>query len=470
MVGWELAPLVQTGGLGEAAGGLARALAARDHEITCILPAHRDALRHPACPPLAPQGPLSIPTPGGVVSGVWLAGDLDGLRLRLLDVPALYDRDALYGPADAAEALRYVALSRASAALAREELPDVLVAHDWHAALALCVLRTSFDYGPTRAVGTVQVVHNGAFLGPFPSTAFALTGLPDTLFHPDALEFWGDVALLKGGVAWADRIVAVSPSYARELQTPELGAGIDGLYRLRAERVIGIANGIDVEQYDPAGDPALAARYDAVYPKPRGLCRAALLEATALDDPEPGRLLACVGRLAAQKGWDVLDDALPALVERGASLVLVGDGDPEIAARLRDAALRWPRRVHAALGWDEALARRVYAGADCVLIPSRFEPCGLVQRLAQRYGSLPVAHRTGGLGDTIDDGRTGILFEPLAPEALVQAVERAVDLLRVEGVLAVQRRLLSLDVSWKAPAERWERVFADVRREAARRV
>lgn len=467
---WELAPLVQTGGLGDAVGGLARALAARGHAVTCLLPAHRDVLRHPACPPLAPRGPLAISTPQGVISGVWLAGDLGGVALRLLDVPALYDRPALYGAADAGEALRYVVFARAAAMLVREEPPDVLVAHDWHAALAPCVLRTCFDYGAARAVGTVQVVHNGAFVGRFPATAFAATGLPGELFHPDALEFWGDLALLKGGVGWADRIVAVSPGYARELQTEAFGGGIDGLYRFRAERVTGIANGIDAERYDPATDPALAARYDAVYPKPRGLCREALLERTALDAPEPGRLLAAVGRLAEQKGWDVLDEALPALVARGASLVLVGDGDPAIAARLREAALRWPRRVHAAIGWDDALARRVFAGADCVLVPSRFEPCGLVQRLAQRYGSLPVAHRTGGLADTIDDGETGILFAPLAPETLVAAVERAVAKLRKEGVEAVQRRLLSLDVSWAEPAVEWERVLAAVAREAARRV
>lgn len=466
---WELAPLAQTGGLGDAAGGLARALVARGHAVTCILPAHREVLRHPACSALEPCGAFSLSTPDGDVAGRWLGGTLDGVRLRLLELPALYDRPQLYGAPGAAEALRYVALSRAAASLAAAERPDVLVAHDWHAALSLCALRTCFDFGAARGVGTVQVVHNGAFLGRFGVDAFPATGLPRELFHPEALEFWGDLALLKGGVAWADRVVAVSPRYAEELQTPAFGAGIDGLYRFRAARLLGIANGIDSERYDPQTDAALAARFSAQYPKPRAACRSALLDETGLDAPEPGRLLAAIGRLASQKGWDVLADALPALIEGGASLVLVGDGDPTLVARLREAAARWPRRVFVAIGWDEALSRRTYAGSDCVLVPSRFEPCGLVQLLAHRYGSLPIAHRTGGLVDTIEDGRTGILFEPLGPEALVAAVERGVALLEA-GPDAVRRRLLAIDVSWAGPALRWERVFAAVAREAARRI
>lgn len=467
---WELAPLAQTGGLGDAAGGLARALVARGHAVTCILPAHRDVLRHPACPALEPCGAFALPTPRGELTGRWLGGTLGGVRLRLLDLPALYDRPQLYGAPGAAEALRYIALSRAAASLAAAEQPDVLVAHDWHAALSLCLLRTCFDFGAARGIGAVQVVHNGAFLGRFGADAFDATGLPRELFHPDALEFWGDLALLKGGVAWADRVVAVSPRYAAELQTSAFGAGIDGLYRFRSERLLGIANGIDAERYDPATDAALAARFSVQYPKPRGACREALLEATGLDAPEPGRLLASIGRLAAQKGWDVLIDALPGLIENGASLVLVGDGDAALVARLREVAARWPRRVFVAIGWDEALSRRAYAGSDCVLVPSRFEPCGLVQLLAHRYGALPVAHRTGGLVDTIDDGRTGILFDPLTPEALIAAVERAVDLMRKDGVDAVRRRLLGLDVSWSGPAMSWERVFAAVAREAVRRI
>ncbi|MCX5739211.1 MAG: glycogen/starch synthase [Proteobacteria bacterium] len=467
---WELAPLAQTGGLGDMASGLARALAVRGHQVTCLLPAHRDVLRHPACPTLVPAGAVRIATPGAELIGRWLVGELAGIRLQLLDIPALYDRPELYGAADVAEAQRYIALSRAAAEFAATTRPHVLVAHDWHAALALCALRTCHDFGAARGVGAVQVVHNNAFLGRFPAAAFGATGLPSELFHPDALEFWGDLALLKGGLAWADRIVAVSPNYAQEVQTPAFGEGIDGLYRFRARRLLGIANGIDTQSHDPETDASLPARYGAEYPKPKGVCRKALLDATGLEAPQPGRLLAAVGRLAAQKGWDVLVAALAKLVDGGASLVLLGDGDPGLALQLREAATRWPKRVHVTIGWDDALARRIYAGADCVLAPSRFEPCGLVQLLGQRYGTLPIAHRVGGFVDTIEDGETGILFEPLTPAAIAEAVDRAAALMQERSEVAVQRRLLSVDVSWATPAAAWDRVFAAVAREAAQRI
>ncbi len=468
---WELAPLAQTGGLGDAVRGLATALVARGLAVTCILPAHRDVLRHPACPALTAAEPVRIATPGREISGRWLTGVLDGgIHLRLLDLPALYDRAELYGPADAAEALRYIALSRATAEFAATARSQVLVAHDWHVALALCALRSRHDFGAARGVGTVQVVHNSAFLGRFPAAAFAATGLPDSLFHPDALEFWGDLSLLKGGIAYADRIVAVSKTYAEELQTPAFGEGLEGLYQFRRRRLLGIANGIDTALHDPATDAALPARYGGKYPKPKGICRKALLEATGLDEPEPGRLLMVVGRLAVQKGWDVLIAALPRLVEDGASLVLLGDGDPALARQLREAAARWPKRVHVTIGWDDAFARRSYAGADCVLAPSRYEPCGLVQLLGQRYATLPIARRVGGFVDTIADGETGILFDALTPDAIAAAVERAVRLFRLHGALGVQRHLLELDVSWDAPAAAWHRVIGIVASEAAQRI
>ncbi|HEY8493403.1 MAG TPA: glycogen/starch synthase, partial [Myxococcota bacterium] len=466
----ELAPLVLSGGLGEAVSGLARALAARGHDVTCLLPAHRLALQSPELPPLEEAGALRLAVPGRAdVVGRWLEGRLGALRLLLLDVPALYDRPQLYdgGPG---EALRFTTFARAAAARAAAETPHVLVAHDWHAALALTCLRMLHDFGPARAVGCVQVVHNNAYQGRFAGSAMALTGLPSELFHPDALEFWGDLCLLKGGLVWADRIVAVSPTHAEELKTEAFGAGLEGLYRWRAHRLLGIANGIDVERHDPATDPALPARYDASDPRGKAACRARLLAELGLAAPPPGRLLAAIGRLAEQKGWDVLADALPALVAQGAALALLGDGDPRIAERLREAARRWPERVALRIGWDEALARRIQAGADAVLIPSRFEPCGLVQLVAQRYGTLPVAHRVGGLADTIEDGQTGVLFAPLAPDALAAAAERAARLLEEQGRDKMVRRLLALDVSWSAPAERYESVFAAVAREGRRRI
>jgi starch synthase len=467
----ELSPLCQSGGLGEAVGGLARALGARGHQVTCVLPGHRMAFEQARGLAFSDGGELRLALPDGGLVGRWREAGLGpNLRVALIDLPALYDRPRLYG--DAAgdypdNALRFCALGRAGAWRAAAERADALVAHDWHAALAVATLRWSVPPELGRSIATVQVIHNNAYQGKFPASAMALTELPPELYRPEGLEAWGSLCLLKAGIVFADRIVAVSPTYAREIQQPGFGAGLEGVYRARADALLGIANGIDAERYDPAHDGALAETFSSKRLSGKERCRDSLLHELELAAPAPGRLCVALGRLTEQKGWGVLADALEALVARGASLALLGDGDPAIAARLADAAATHPRRIALRLGYDEGLARRLYAGADQVLVPSRFEPCGLVQLLAQRYGALPVAHRVGGLADTIEDGRTGFLFEPLDADALVGAFERAAALAEgdVEGLREVQRRLLDLDVSWATPAAHWEALLESLVRE-----
>jgi starch synthase len=465
----ELAPLAQSGGLGDAVAGLARALAARGHEVTALLPAYRSTLAEPSLPPLSESGPVRLSGPFGEIRGRWLSGVLaPRLSVRLLDLPAFYDRPTLYGFPD--DVPRFITFSRAAALRAHEERPDVVVAHDWHAALSVCVLRTLFDRGPTRGVGAVQVVHNNAYQGRAPASAMSWTGLPQELFAPDGLEFFGDLSLLKAGLIAADRIVAVSPTYAREIQTPGFGAGLEGVYQLRHARLSGIANGLDVDRFDPGTDAALPERFHSASLAGKRVCREAMLAELGLEKPEPGRYLAAIGRLTAQKGWDVLVESLEGLVAAGASIALLGDGERAIADALRAAAVRFPGRVKAIVGWDESVARRLYASADAVLVPSRFEPCGLVQLTAQRYGALPVAHRVGGLADTIRDGETGILFAPLSTENVVSAAERAAKLVRARGPERLVRDLLRLDVSWARPAALWEAALEEVAREARGRV
>ncbi|NNL67920.1 MAG: glycogen synthase [Myxococcales bacterium] len=389
------------------------------------------------------------------------------MTVHLARIGSLFERDELYGGED--EGLRFVAFARAVAARCAEIEPDVLVAHDWQAALSLCVLRTVHDRGTSRGIGAVQVVHNNAHQGRYPADLLPATGLPGELFAPDGLEFHGELSLLKGGLAWADRIVAVSPSYAEELETPAFGEGLEGLYQFRSHRLVGIANGIDAEAWDPGKDAALPLQYDRRTPASRAQCREALIAELGLDETDDGWLLGAVGRLAHQKGWDVLAEAAEPLLERGASLVLLGSGDAEIARELAALERRWPRQLSFRTGWNEALARRIYAGVDSILIPSRFEPCGLVQLLAQRYGALPIAHAVGGLRDTIRDGETGILFSPLGVDALLDAVEAGAALRQRRGVVLV-RALLALDVSWNEPAERWEAELTHVAEDASERV
>jgi starch synthase len=470
----ELAPLAQSGGLGDAVAGLARALAARGHEIVSLLPAYRSALAHPSCPKLSDAGSVRLPGPFGDVRGRWLSGELaPRLELRLLDMPAFFDRPSLYGESAGPygdDAARFISFARAVAQRTYEERPDVLVAHDWHAALAVCSLRTFYDRGSARGIGTVQVVHNNAYQGRQPASAMAWTALPSELFAPDGLEFFGDLALLKGGIVWADRVIAVSPSYAREILQPEFGLGLEGVYQLRRARLLGIANGLDVERFDPGTDRALPERFSAVAPGGKRTCRERVLAELGLARSEAGHFCVGIGRLTAQKGWDVLAAALPALVASGATLALLGDGDRAIAESLALAARKYPGRVHAATSWDERAARRLYAAADCALVPSRFEPCGLVQLTAQRYGALPIAHRTGGLIDTIKDGETGVLFTPLTPDEIVAATARAAKLIAERGHERVVRELLRLDVSWSRPAALWETALGEVAREARARI
>jgi len=480
----ELAPLVQSGGLGEAVTGLALALGERGHALTCIVPAYRAALESPACPPLRPAGEIRIGLPDRTLRGGWLEGEL-GLKVRvlLLDLPELYDRPGLYGEAGADypdNALRYIALARAAAHLCDADTPDALVSHDWHAALAIATLRTTLTTGAGRRVATVQVVHNNAYQGRFPASSYALTGLPPGLYNPEGVEAWGSLCLLKAGIMFADRIVAVSPGYAREIQRSPAGEGLEGVYTFLAHRLSGISNGIDTQRFDPSVDAALPANYSAAKPQGKARCRTALVKELGLAPVPPGRLFVAIGRFAHQKGWDVLAEAVDRLVAGGASLAMLGSGDPRIVARLHDAALRHPGRVALRTGFNDALARRLYAAADGVLIPSRFEPCGLVQMIAQRYGAVPVAHRVGGLADTILEPRrtaagldwgeaTGILFAPLSVETLAAATAAVAALADAGGLAALQKRLLSVDVSWRVPAARWEHLLQVAAREAKER-
>jgi starch synthase len=487
----ELAPLCQSGGLGDAVSGLARALGSMGHEVTCVVPAYRGALQNPACPRLIDGGPIKLSFYGFTLEGRFLVGTLfNGVEVAMLDLPALYDRAGLYGEGGhdyGDNPFRFLALCRAAAYRAEAEKPDVVVAHDWHGAMTLVMLRTALDRGPPRSIGTVQVVHNNAHQGRVPASEMMFTGLAPDLFHPDGLEAWGTLCMLKGGVMWSDRIVAVSPTYAREIQTHDFGEGLEGAYRSRAHRLVGIVNGIDDVRFDPANDAAIACAYSADDLSGKAACRTRLLEECGLDAPPAGQLIAAIGRLAQQKGWDVIVKSVDALVQRGASLVFLGDGAQWIANALHEKHAEHPRRVFFRSAYDDAFARRIYAGADVMLVPSRFEPCGLVQLIAQRYGTVPVAHATGGLVDTIHDPwalpvrtgtdahdpwrrATGVLFSPLSQENLVLAVDRVRKLAEGGRLPEVQKRLLSLDVSWDGPAQSWLAVLEEVAAEAKKRV
>ncbi len=451
----ELFPLLKVGGLGDVAAALPAAQASLGFEVRLLLPglpAFLDGLEARA------------EVPGWRGEGRLLRGRApSGLEAYALDLPECFAAQAgPYGhaPGDPGS---YVALAAAAAALATAGdgagwRPDVLHLHDWPTALAAAYLAR--HPGPRAA--TVLTIHNAAYQGLFPAEAFPGLGLPAGAFTPEGLEFHGQVSLLKAGLVDADRLATVSPTYARELRTPEGGWGLEGLFAHRAGDLAGILNGVDPEVWDPAGDPALAAPVAPGDARGREANRAAVQEAFGLAPATEGPLFAVVSRLDPLKGLDLLLACAPSLLARGAQLAVLGHGDEGLEEAFRSLAGAHPGRA----GWigraDEGLARRIFAGADFLVVPSRSEPCGLTQLYAMRYGAVPVVRRTGGLADTVAEGPggTGFVFGDPTPEALQAALDRACARFQEPRALAAMRdRAMGLDHGWEAPARAYGELY-----------
>jgi len=360
-----------------------------------------------------------------------------GVRFLLLGVEG-FGRERVYGYPDDAE--RYLRFALAAKEVARGY--DLVHAHDWTAALLAL-------YAPT-----VYTIHNLAHQGLVdPGLFFSWTGLPWSLFHMEALEFYGRVNLMKGGIVFARRVTTVSPSYAEEIQTPEFGMGLDGVLRRHAGKLRGILNGLDTEVFDPGKDPYLPAPYTREDPSGKARAKEAFRERTGLRPP----VLAYVGRLDYQKGLDLVLKALPRLLEMGFRLYVQGVGDGGLQEAFLRAEEENPEGVRFLPAYDEAMARLAYAGAEAVLVPSRFEPCGLVQMIASRYGTPPVARAVGGLKDTVEDGRGGVLFETYHPEGLLYGVLRLFRL----GAEEMGLRAMEKDFSWEGPARAYREVYRE---------
>ncbi len=459
----EVAPFSKTGGLADVAGSLPPALAGLGHEVTVAVPAHRTTLAE------------SVPgTARGEVRALGYRAAVSelshrGVRVVFLDCPALYVRPSLYSLADQDypdNALRFAFFVRAAlAAIARLGGADVVHAHDWQAALAPLLLRHD---GQTRfampAARTVLTVHNLAYQGTFPPWALEACGIPRRLFTMELLEFYGAANLLKSGLVSADAITTVSPTYAREILSPEFGCGLEGVLAARSDAVTGILNGLDLDEWDPTRDAFLERLYgadDAAAGK-----RAARDALAAELGLAAGRrpLLGMVSRLAEQKGADLLAAALDEVVDAGFDVVVLGAGERRYEQALRAGQAAHPGRVAAAIRFDERLAHRIYAAADLFLMPSRYEPCGLGQMIAMRYGALPVVTRTGGLADTVTDAGkpdgTGFVLDAMTPAALMSALARARKLLAAPRRLqAMRARAMTRDFSWTASARAYAALY-----------
>lgn len=458
----ECAPFVKTGGLGDVVAALPRALAREGADVRLLLPAYPglvEALGRPEA--VHPLGPL-FGGPARLITGA-----ADGLRLILLDAPHLYDRPGNpYTDADGQgrpdNDIRYGALCQAARAVALGDVggwvPDVVHAHDWQAGLVPLYLKFSGKPAPA----TVLTIHNIAFQGLFDRSRVALLGLPPAEFTLMGYEFYDQVGFLKAGIVYADKVTTVSPTYARELLSPAFGMGLEGVLASRHGDFSGILNGIDLDAWNPADDAHIVRPYGTSPFKAKAANKAALEAAFGLE-PAPGRPLFCViSRLTWQKGLDVLLDALPALVAAGGRLVVLGTGDRPMQAAFQRAARLHPAAVAVRIGYSEPLSHLMQAGADAILVPSRFEPCGLTQLYGLRYGTLPIVARTGGLADTVIDANdaalkagaaTGFQFAPVTVTALGQAIARAIALYADRTAWRrMVRRAIAHPVGWEQSA------------------
>ena len=467
----EVFPLVKTGGLADVTGALPLALAELGVEVRTVVPGY------PAVMNAIGEAPVIADWSGLVGGTVRLrSAKHRGLNVIAVQAPSLYEREGgLYGDAAGADHpdnwRRFAVLAQVAARVAGGGLAnyraDLVHAHDWQAGLTPAYLRFATKTPPP----SMMTIHNLAFQGQFPASVFAELGLPASAWAVDGVEYYGGVGFLKGGLQSADAITTVSPTYAREIATPAFGMGLDGLLRQRAGQVRGILNGIDTLTWSPASDGLLEATYSAASLNRRKANRRVIEERLGLDhDDTP--LLAVVSRLTWQKGMDLLAEACAMVPADEFRLAILGSGEKALEERLATFARARPGRIGLKVGYDEALSHLLHGGADAILVPSRFEPCGLTQMSGLRYGCVPIVARTGGLADTVIDANiaalragvaNGFQFAPATSEALAETLNQAIALFRDRATWSrLQRNGMRADVSWVASARQYLELFSSL--------
>jgi starch synthase len=468
----EIAPIIKTGGLADVAGALPKSLAGQGVAVTTLVPGY------PAIMQSVGEG-RALHQLDDLFGGParLQRGEAAGLDLLVLDAPHLFARagNPYLAPGGIEwpdNGLRFAALGAIASLVAGGGIRgldfDAVHAHDWQAGLVPAYQR--FAGAGRRPV--LFTVHNLAFQGKFPLSLFPRLGLPAEAMSVQGVEYYGTIGFLKAGLWYADRVSTVSPTYAAEISTPELGMGLDGLLRGRGGRVSGILNGLDTEDFDPVRDPRLAANFDAVNPAPRAANKAELQRRLGMHEDPDALLFGFVGRLTWQKGVDLLLSAVPTITAQGAQLALLGTGDAALEDGSRMAGAWNGGRVGVHVGFDEGLARLIYGGADVILVPSRFEPCGLAQLAALRYGALPLVAHVGGLADSVVDANemavaqgigTGLHFAPVNAEMLSATIIRAARLWRDKALWRrLQANAMGSDVSWARSATRYAALFRDM--------
>ena len=470
MVTPEAVPFAKTGGLGDVAGALPLALARLGHDVTVVLPRYRGALTGTEIERAA------VPMAGRTFDVTFVEHHLaDRARAVLVDCPELYNRPELYGPGSADypdNAIRFAVLSRAALEFASrpDRAPDVVHAHDWQAGLTPVYLERVFaDRSSLGRAGRVFTIHNLAYQGLFPPVWMPALDLDWSLFGVEGLEFWGKVSFLKAGINFSEFVTTVSPRYAKEIQSPEFGFGFDGILRRRAKQLCGILNGIDTDVWNPERDAYLPKPYGPETLDDKRASKQALLEAMSLP-VTPGTLerpmVGLVSRLIDQKGFDLLAELAGELPSMDATFVLLGSGEARYQDLWQRLSQQSPDRIAVSFGFNDRLAHLIEAGADLFLMPSQFEPCGLNQMYSLKYGTVPVVRAVGGLDDTIDNWNprsltgTGFKFKEYSPEALREALQKALQLYRTPGRWRqVQLAGMARDHSWDASAAEYVKVY-----------
>jgi starch synthase len=474
MVSPEVAPYSKVGGLGDVVGALSKALAALGHDVRVVTPLY--GFIRPAADWVAFPHVLSVHLGHGreEFCRVWqVTPPGSGAQVDFIEFARYFDRPGIYGSpgggyADNPE--RYAFLCRAAIdwCYASQWFPDVVHSHDWTAALAPIYLNTTDRHRPLGRSASIFTIHNLQYQGYSPRALLDFAGLPAALFTPDNLESYGELNWMKGGLYHATKITTVSHNYAREIQSPEGSCGLHNVLRYRSGDLIGVVNGIDPVEWNPAIDPHLPANFSAADLSGKAVCKAELQQHFGLTVSATAPLFAAVARFADQKGLDLLAAIVPSLVEQmDLQIVVLGTGDPRLEEAFRNLARLHPGRVGAFIGFDEGLAHRIEAGADFFVMPSRFEPCGLNQMYSQAYGTPPIVRATGGLVDTVEpfvEGQglgTGFLFHEPSGPALFHAITWAASVFhqRPDDLLALRRNGMAKDFSWTRSARRYAEIY-----------
>lgn len=473
----EAVPFAKTGGLADVVSGLSLALAGRGHQVTLVLPYYRQLI--PESLPRRPSGRfVEVPLRGQRIRAGIVESQLDrGVRVLLIDHPYYFDRPALYvheGRDYPDNCERFCVFSRAVLEAARlfKLRPDIIHVNDWQTGLVPALLQMEYRGKPGfERTAAVLTIHNLAFQGSFWGLDMALTGLDGGLFNWRQMEHHGHLNLLKTGIVFSDAVTTVSPTYAREIQTPEFGCGLESVLQHVSGRLTGILNGIDTDSWDPATDAALPAHFDAAtVAKGKPQCKQALQSQLGLEVRGDVPLLGMISRLTDQKGLDLIAANAETLLQENLQLVFLGTGEKRYETLLNDLARRAPQKVAAVIGFNETLARRIEAGADLFLMPSRFEPCGLNQMYSMRYGTIPLVHRVGGLADSVTDctsqtladgTATGFQFSPYDPAAFLSRLRDASGTYRrPDQWNGLIQHGMTADWSWSRSAAEYERVYS----------